>query len=60
LRVGGLADDAADGRRVPRQGVDVDFGPHIPHSGGRIAAASKLAAKFVKLLYSFVTDGGVK
>ena len=55
-----MADDAADGRRVPRQGVDVDFGPHIPHSGGRIAAASKLAAKFVKLLYSFVTDGGVK
>lgn len=39
LRIGGLTNDAADGRRVAGQRVDVDLRPHVPDSGSGVTSA---------------------
>ena len=39
LRIRGLTNNAADGRGVAGQCVDVDLGPHVPDSGGGVSSA---------------------
>ena len=40
LRIGGLTDDAADGRGVARQGVNVYLGSHVPNSCSGVTTAA--------------------
>ena len=40
MRIGGLADDAADGGGVSRQGMNVYLGSHVPNSCSRVSTTA--------------------